>query len=324
MATSVGFTLVQLRYFVVAAESGSMTAAAGQLMIAQSAVSSAVSNLESDLRVQLFIRRRARGLTLTPAGERLLHQARVLLAHAGEVADEARGSGGSLTGPVAFGCFVTLAPHYLPALLTEFAGRYPDVEVSLLEAEAQELAQALQSGRIEFALTYDLGFDGEFDREVIGSAAAYAIVPPEHRLAGRHAVDLAELAGDPLVLLDLPRSRDYFWSLISGTGSTPNVRYRTHSYETVRSLVAQGHGYSVLNQRPATDQTYAGGRVVALELTNAFPPLNVVLARLNQVRQTARAGALMDVIRDVVAHDASRFAGDPSHARPVSGRRPSG
>lgn len=68
MTSPVGFTLVQLRYFLVAAEHGSMTAASAELNIAQSAVSTAIHNLEHDLRVQLFIRRRGRGLILTPAG----------------------------------------------------------------------------------------------------------------------------------------------------------------------------------------------------------------------------------------------------------------
>jgi DNA-binding transcriptional LysR family regulator len=313
MTVPVGFTLVQLRYFVIAAEAGSMTAAAERLHIAQSAVSVAVSNLERDLRVQLFIRRRARGLTLTPAGERLLHQARELLAHAREVAAEARGAPGSVAGPVALGCFETLAPFYLPSLFTACAERYPDVELTVFEAEAARLAEALRAGRIDFALTYDLGFDTEFVRETIATAPAYAIVEPGHRHAGRGRIDLGELAGEPLVLLDLPHSRDYFWALVSATGATPNVRYRTQSYETVRSLVARGHGYSVLNQRPATNQTYAGGEVVSLELANDYPPLAVVLAMLDQVRQTARARAVMDVVRELTPH-----AADPRLARPAS------
>lgn len=61
------FTLVQVRYFVAAAELGGMTAAARELVVAQSAISSAVANLEKDLGVQLFLRHHARGLSLTPA-----------------------------------------------------------------------------------------------------------------------------------------------------------------------------------------------------------------------------------------------------------------
>ena len=301
-----GFTLVQLRYFVAAAETGSMTAAAERLVIAQSAVSAAVSNLEKELRIQLFIRRRARGLTLTPAGERLLQQARDLLNHVNEVTEEARGSGRELSGPVSLGCFVTLAPLYLPPLLTAVADTHPEIEVRVLEGETGEIATALLGGRIDFALAYDLGFDDEeILRETVASAPAHVIVSREHRLAGRGSVDLAELANDPLILLDLPHSREYFWSVLTSAGLNPVIRYRVRSYETVRSLVAQGHGFALLNQVPLTAQTYSGGDVVALAIRGMSRPLDIVLARLSGVRQTARAGAILGIARKAVAQTAA-------------------
>ncbi|MFF7140615.1 LysR family transcriptional regulator [Streptomyces nodosus] len=299
MTSPVGFTLMQLRYFLVAAETGSMTAASAELHIAQSAVSAAVQKLERDLRVQLFIRRRGQGLTLTPAGERLQQQARELLARALEVEGEARGSGGPLSGPVRVGCFVTLAPYYLPALFSECTRRYPGIEIDVMEAEAEQLLQSLRAGRIDFALTYDLGLstDLELSGETIARAPAYAIVPADHPLAGRGSVALTELAGEPLVLLDLPYSRDYFRAMVAATGTAPDVRYRTQSYETVRSLVAQGLGYSVLNQRPATSQTYGGGEVAELELRDGHPPLEVKLAYVEGITQAARTRAVMELLR---------------------------
>lgn len=301
MTSPVNFTLVQLRYFLVAAECGSMTAASAELHIAQSAVSAAVHHLERDLHVQLFIRRRGRGLVLTPAGQRLQLQARELLARAREVEGEARGSGETLSGPVTVGCFITLAPYYLPALFSECTSRYPGIEIDVVEAEAEQLLQALHAGRIDFALTYDLGLstDLEVRGETIARFPAYAIVAAGHPLAGRGTVELAELAAEPLVLLDLPYTRDYFRALVAGAGTAPDVRYRTQSYEAVRSMVAKGLGYSVLNQRPATRQTYGGGEVVELELGDRCPPMELNLATVQGVTQTARARAVMELLREI-------------------------
>ena len=67
----------------------------------------------------------------------------------------------------------------------------------------------------------------------------------------------------------------------------------------MRSLVARGLGYSVLNQRPATSQTYGGGEIAELQLRDAGPPLEVRLASMEGVAQTARARAVMDVLREV-------------------------
>ncbi|MFJ9406678.1 LysR substrate-binding domain-containing protein [Streptomyces sp. NPDC101393] len=306
MTSPVGFTLVQLRYFLVAAERGSMTEASAELHIAQSAVSTAVFNLERDLRVQLFIRRRGRGLTLTPAGERLRQQARDLLGRAREVEREARGGGESLSGPVSVGCFVTLAPYYLPSLFSECTRRHPGIEIDVMEAETDQLVHALAAGRIDFALTYDLGLSAEPDLcgETIARAPAYVIVSADHPLAGQGSVELAELSAEPLVLLDLAHSRDYFRSLVAATGTAPDVRYRTQSYETVRSLVARGLGYSVLNQRPATSQTYGGGEIAELQLRDSGPPLEVKIASVGSVTQTARARAVMDVLREIATRPA--------------------
>ena len=305
MQATVGFTLAQLRYFVAAAEAGSMTAAAERLLIAQSAVSTAVSNLEQELSVQLFIRRKGKGLVATPAGERLLLQARELLTHALDVAAEARGVEGGLSGPVRIGCFVTLAPFVVPGLLATTAQRHPRLGVDVLEGEADELDRALRTGRIDFAVTYDLGLGPGIARETIASLPAHALVAADHPLAGRATIDLAELADEPFVLLDLPHSRDYFWSLVTATGITPEVRHRSHNYEAVRSLVALGHGFSVLHQRPATDHTYSGARVAALALTNEHPPLDLVLARIDGVRQTTRATAVADLARELLARPSS-------------------
>jgi DNA-binding transcriptional LysR family regulator len=306
MTSPLGFTLVQLRYFLVAAERGSMTEASLELHIAQSAVSTAIYNLERDLQVQLFIRRRGRGLTLTPAGERLQQQARDLLARAREVEREARGDGEIISGPVAVGCFVTLAPYYLPPLFSECTRRYPGIEIDVVEAETDQLVHALAAGRIDFALTYSLGLaaEPELRSETIARAPAYVIVAADHPLAGQGSVELTELSTEPLVLLDLPHSRDYFHSLVAATGTAPDVRYRTQSYETVRSLVARGLGYSVLNQQPATSQTYGGGEVAELRLRDGGPPLEVKIASVGGVTQSARARAVMDLLREIAARSA--------------------
>ncbi|MFD9125977.1 LysR substrate-binding domain-containing protein [Kitasatospora sp. NPDC059571] len=296
MTETAGYTLVQLRYFVAVAEAGSMTAAAERLVVAQSGISHAIANLERELRLQLFLRRKAKALTLTPAGEHLLGRARALLAQADQLAEEARG-GGELTGPVTLGCFVTLAPFHLPPLLESAERRHPGIELTVVEGEAAELDAALRAGRIEFALGYDLGFGPDTVLEPLASLPPYALVAADHPMAGRPQADLAELAEEPLVLLDLPHSREYFLGLVRAAGGRPRVRHRAQSYETVRSLVARGLGFALLNQLPATADTYGGGRVRALPLGPGHRTLELVIARPAGLRPCARARAVIDLLR---------------------------
>jgi DNA-binding transcriptional LysR family regulator len=294
------FTLIQLAYFVCAAEERSMTAAALKTRVAQSAVSMAVSNLERELGVQLFIRQRAKGVALTAAGERFLQQARAVLAHANDAAEIARGLGAEVAGDLRVGCFVTLAPFHIPRILSDVATEHPLLRVEVIEGEMDQLQTGLRSGHCDLALCYDLDLPEGFHRELVGVVPPHVVLPADHRLAAATGVRIADLVNEPMILLDLPHSRDYFRSIAATTGVEPQVVYRSSSYETVRGLVAQGRGFSILNQIPAADITYDGGRVVTKPLLDPFPPLPIVLCWLNGVRLTARAQAFAARCRTVL------------------------
>ncbi len=295
------FTLVQLRYFAAAAELGSMTAAARELVVSQSAVSTAIAQLEKELGVQLLLRHHARGLALTPAGRAFYAELRGFLSHSQELADSAASAGGELVGTLTVGCFDTLAPFWLPHLVTLYAERHPAVELEVVEAEHAALKQSLRTGRAEAALMYAYDLEDDLEGTKVSSATPYVLLAKGHRLARRAKVHLAELADDPVVMLELPHTSTYFRSLFEEVGVEPRVRHRTAGYETVRSMVAAGHGYAVLNQRPAHDQTYGGGEIVTVRLADDFPALDVVAVRMRQARITRKADAFIRVCREVGA-----------------------
>lgn len=306
MAGDDGFTLVQLRYFAAAAEAGSMTAAAQQLLVSQSAVSTAVSQLERSLQVQLLIRHHAKGLSLTTAGERFLQELKNFLTHADELTETAQGLGTGLSGELVVGCFLSLSPFLLPRLFAGVTERHPGLRIQAIEGETEELQQALLHGRCELALMYDMDLAESLETEQLTDAPPYVIVPPNHRLAKRKGIRIAELAQDPFILYDLPHSREYFMTLAEDTGVSLQPRYRSSTYETVRALVANGQGFSILNQRPTPDTTYDGGRVVTLPLLDLVPALPVVLAYLRGARLTRRAQAFATFCRESLRTETAR------------------
>jgi DNA-binding transcriptional LysR family regulator len=293
------FTLVQLRYFAAAARLGSMTGAARELVVSQSAVSTAVSALEKELGVQLLIRQHARGLALTAAGREFYQELRGFLVHTGELAESAHRAGSQVVGRLTIGCFSTLVPFRIPGLLTAFAAQHPSVQVSVREGEHATIKRALRSGDCEIALMYGYDLDDDIDREPVDSVPPYAIVAADHPLAQRESrrVRLAELADEPMVLLDLPHTANYMQSILVECGVRPTIRHRTGGYESVRSLVAHGFGFSLLNQAPAHDMTYSGRSVVALELEDELVPLEVVLAWPRGALLTRRAQCFAQLCR---------------------------
>lgn len=301
MARRPEITLAQLRYFVTAAERQSMTAAAAEHFVAQSAVSSAIAQLERQVGAQLFLRRRAKGLVLTSAGRQLLTDVRAVLTGLDAAVDAAREVEGEVRGTVRIGFFVTLAPFVLPEVLSRARRQYPELLVEVDEVDARTAAEELRAGRVELTVGYDFGFGEDLVREVVDETPPYVLLPADHRLARRTAVGLRELSREKLILLDLPHSREYFLDLLASVGLEPEIRHRTPSFETVRAMVSHGHGFSVLNQRPAHALAYDGGLVAAVPIKDPVPPLPIVITTLQGARQSARAAAVAEVVRKVYA-----------------------
>lgn len=300
MTTRRDLSLSQLVYFERCAELLSMTDAAVSLHVAQSAVSTSIANLERRLGTSLFVRRRAKGLLLTSAGEAFLVRTRRILADLDDAVAAIDPS--SVTGKLRVGVFPALAPFYLPEIAQRFAQANPGIEPEFIELSADESEAALTTRSIEVALTYDLGMSHAVHRERLCQVPLYVAVGPDHRLAGRRRVSVVDLAEEPMILLDLPYSRDYFTSAIAQVGFTPLVKHRFTSFESVRAMVARGHGFTMLNQRPVHDLTYDGGRLVITELEENTGSLDVVLASIQPSHALSRrALAFVEQCRAVVA-----------------------
>ena len=96
--------------------------------------------------VPLFIRHHARGVTLTPVGERVVNEARLLLKQAQDFAQNAIELGDAVKGEITVGCFLTLAIRFMPGLLAGFAQKYPRITVTLREGDQEEMISAMLAG----------------------------------------------------------------------------------------------------------------------------------------------------------------------------------
>jgi DNA-binding transcriptional LysR family regulator len=294
------FTLTQLRYFVTAARAGSMTAAANELYVAQSAVSAAIAAVERSLGVQLFIRQRSRGLALTTAGQRLLIEAGSLLVQAAELRESARSIATEPSGPVNFGCFTTVSPFVVPRVLAHCQRRFPHVQVQVQELETRPALDALLNGTLDVSLLYEFDIGDRFECAPVIAMAPYVILPAEHALAAHPGLWIKDLANEPMILLDIPLSREYFRGLLKSAGVDLSVKYRSSNYETVRGLVAEGQGYALLNQRPAFGTTYPGPAVATVALLDDVAPLTLSTVRVADTRPTSSARALMAVCQATI------------------------
>ncbi len=292
------YTLKQLRYYVTAAELGSITKATHRLNVSQPSISAAIAHLEAEFGIDFFVRHHAKGLSLTRAGTRFFRAARRLLADADHLDKYVTELSREISGSVGVGCILTLAPLFMPSVIASFLHRHSNVQIHCHELDHGAMIDGLHSGELEFAVMYDLPIPDDLEFDQIAQFQPYAVVPVGHPLQERGEVSLQELADEPMVLLDLPHTSEYFQAIFVRHGVTPNIIYRTSSPHMVRSLVANGLGYSLLNAPLRNDRSLDGKPIRRLALIDDIPPLKVGIVTPRNQRQTRVAREFLDDLKE--------------------------
>ncbi|WP_427005235.1 LysR family transcriptional regulator [Pseudarthrobacter sp. H2] len=270
-------TLRQLEYFVHVLETGSVTAAARSAQVSQAAVSMAIAQLEHALRTPLLIRKRSKGVAATPAGMELASRARQVLGLVGEMEGAVTGQDDLMRGVLRVGCMSALSPRLLPGLVSDFAERFPGVEVSFQEGAAGELQQQMIGGRLDLCLVYRRQTVPGVDLFTLAEVRTRLMLSADHPLAGRESVFLREVESEWAILLDVPPSMERAVAMMAGVGVEPRLRWCSSNAETIRSLVARGMGYSLTNTRPENEFGPADTSVVYRRIADELPQ-NAIMA----------------------------------------------
>ncbi len=269
------FTLRQLEYLVAVGEYGSVTEAAERVNVSAPSVSAAISQLEKEFGITLFVRRHAHGLSLTQAGHSFVDQARQILGEAAKLNALSNELTGQVRGPLHVACLVTFAQAVIPALRRAFSDEYPDVDFFQYERDQARILEGLRMARFDIALSYDLDIPADIAFHELAVLPPYAVLHEDHPLAGRSAVTIEDLAPHPMILLDLPHSSAYFLSLFREAGLSPQIVERTRDMSVMRAMVANRFGYSIANIRPVSTYALDGGKLSFVPLTGNLRPMRM-------------------------------------------------
>jgi len=209
------FSLRQLEYLVAVADCGSVALAAERCHVSSPSISAAIAQVEQEFGLQLFIRRHAQGLSLTEGGRQFTEAARAVLAAGAALNDRAAELTGQVSGPLSVGCLLTFAQVVLPQVRRGFAVAHPGVEFRQSEHDHAGLIDGLRHATLDVALSYDLEVPGDLEFLPLLSLDPHALLPEDHPLARRDFVTAGDLVGEPMVLLDLPYSAEYFLSFFT-------------------------------------------------------------------------------------------------------------
>lgn len=295
-------TLRQLEYVVAVARAGSMSAAASVLNISQPSLSVALAQVEARLGQGLFVRRKGAPLRLTAFAARYVAEAETLLASARRLEDPSAVER-LVNGTLTLGCFDDLAPCHLAPTLRHLRDTLPGVDLRWRVADFEIIAQELEEGRIDLALSYDLGLDSSVERTPVAVAVPHAFVAGDHPLADRAEVTLAALTKEQLIVFDEGLSLRHWTRLFRQHGLSPSFAHRVRSLEVMRSLAANREGVGVSYTRPIGQTSYDGARVCAVPVadTTAHEPIILARQRVTAAADVVEAGheAIRQRFRDL-------------------------
>ena len=229
--------------FVAVVEQGSLTLAAKQLEITQSAVSHAIDSLEKELGFPLLKRSRG-GVHLTEEGEQLMPAVRSLLSSAEQLGQTAAAIRGLDTGLVRIGAFTSVAVHWLPSVLKEFQTDYPKVDFRLMNGDYHDVEEWLSDGSIDIGfVNVPCGLDCECIP--LMEDRLLAILPLNSRFRSYPKFPLVECETEPFISLLKSSDHDARRAL-EAAGVTPNVRFYTKDDYAILAMVEQGLGMSIM------------------------------------------------------------------------------
>ncbi len=294
------FTLKQLGYFLAVAEENTISAAASRLNVSQGALTEALGELESQLAVQLFVRRRAHGVMLTVEGRELLAYARATLSAAEDLQTAVHDRQVRLAGRVVVGCYMTLAPFVLPKLVAAFQREHPAVALEMFQDSGEVIAERLHQGQCDIAIIYDYSVTPSMVCDELYSVLPRVVLPAGHRLADRDEIDLKELEEETNVLFDVEPALNNTQQILRQLGTTAKHQLRAKSIELVRSLVGHGLGYAILLHHPPTDVSYEGRPLVVRPIARFDARYKVMMARPDNLRPSRRGEKLRDFCLEVL------------------------
>src|SRR3984957_12364400 len=178
------------------------------------------------------------------------------------------------------GCYQVFAPFVVPALVARLTKLHPGIALTLLESDQEHLIASLRRNDVEVALLYDFNLSSDLNVTPLAELTPYVLLPEGHPLSLASCIALEDLVREPLALLDVEPSREYFLSLFKDRKLEPTIGFRTKSLEMVRGFVGHGLGYSILATKPANNMTYDGRALVARPLSVAVSNSRLVLATL--------------------------------------------
>jgi LysR family hydrogen peroxide-inducible transcriptional activator len=275
-------TLTELRYIVALYETGHFRKAAEQCNVSQPTLSVAVKKLEEELGVELFERTRHR-VSATPIGERVVHQARIVLQESRNLVSLAEQGRDPLGSVLSVGAIYTVGPYLFPRLVTRLHELAPQMPLFIEESYTASLRHKLSGGELDVIIIALPFTEPEVVTQEVYREPFVVLLPDGHPLSQLDSVDPAELASHRVLLMgeghcfrdQVLESCPGLQEAIDDSRSRGEAVLEGSSLETLKHMVASGLGITVLPRSAASLVQY-GEHSLTVRPFKSKPPERVI------------------------------------------------
>ncbi len=311
--------VARLRVLREVSAAGSFSAAADAMSYTQSAVSQQIAALEAETGMAL-LERRPRGVRLTEAGRLLVDHTEGILARIQTAETELEELAGLRGGALRMASFPTAGATLMPLAIARFRAVHPQVELTLIEGEPEEIAPRLHAGELDLALLFEFADVGDplaesltlgesLTRVELLADALYLALPRKHKLARRRELRLQDLHAEAWVQTSQasPCAR-HVVRCCHAAGFEPNVAFESDDYATVQGLVGAGVGVAFIPELALS--TAVRKDIVVRALAPSPPVRQVIVAVPFGGRLAPAAPAMLQVLQESAAtyRDGARTA----------------
>ncbi|MEL8055459.1 MAG: LysR substrate-binding domain-containing protein [Pseudomonadota bacterium] len=296
-------TLRQLQYLVAIAETGRFGDAAKKVHVSQPSLSAQIADMEAQLGTQLVERARS-GSILTPAGEDVLHRARVVLKDMDDLKAAAQQYSGEMAGRVRLGVLPSIGPYLLPMAAKRLHAQFPALKLSVREESRDALFEKINDGRFDLILTVEGEQDGLVTRSIL-TENLYACLAPDAALAQTTGpIKASELKNATLLTL----GQDFVLSkmvrdMAAVTGAHISDEYEGNSLDALRQMAAMGAGIAVVPSLYAASETRRDDGVVVRRIDASNMHREVQLAW----RVTTPLDNVFSAMSDILSEEAHKL-----------------
>jgi LysR family transcriptional regulator, hydrogen peroxide-inducible genes activator len=269
-----------------------------------------IQKLEEELGIVIFDRSR-QPVRLTAVGEQLVKQARLVLAESQKILELSEGEQTEVKGRIAIGVIPTLSPYVLPLFIRKFVELHPDAEVTVEELQTQQIVDRLKSEEIDVGLLVTPLHNHNVVEHVLFHEPFLLYVSPKHALSQTSKIKEKDLNDKDVWLLTEGHCfRDQVLNLCSDrkrTGATKNLRFESGNLETLKKMVDQSGGYTLLPLLAARDINDPAKRRQLREFQSPVPTREVSLVHNKIYKKRATVDALIKEIRQAIPPELAKL-----------------